>query len=109
MTTLTITRDKNSIPQWGTSLSDDIFNAVMNADTDTSLAVPADANLAMITADGDFYYSSGPFALPTGAAFASGKQLLNPTLIQNLDGITTMHFRSTNVRRISVAFFTGSR
>ncbi len=83
------------------------FNAVLLADTDTTLTVPTGCRFALIQASKgiDFYLAKDTvITLPSNNTFASTSLEHNPDAVF-VEGIVTLHFRATNAIEIVVQFF----
>lgn len=101
-----VERDITSIPLYITEFAEDIYSARLAADTDTTLAVPATADYALISAS-DYYLikADGAITMPTvGAGFTKTEQEQNKSQLR-VSGITTLHFRARNAMDITVAFY----
>lgn len=112
MTEFSIDFKKSNLPEnqgvtlYDRPLSDSIFEAVLLADTVTSLAVPVGATHAWIQATEDFFISSATFSLPTSNTFVENDVELNPPPLLRIDAITTLFFRAVGTPTITVAFYT---
>jgi len=106
MKQLIIDRDPTSIATYLIPLSDDVFSVELVAATDTTLAVPADATLAIFSAElgKDFWVSDAAITLPTGGAFTSQRIYQNRLGAIVVPG-STLHFLSVLTNKMVVEFF----
>lgn len=81
------------------------YEVVIDADTDTTVAVPAGATACVLATDSEFWIDDSVITLPTLNTFVETTALKNPEII-SVDGITTLHFRSRNSQDIHVTFYT---
>jgi len=117
-----IDRVTNGVSGWGNILSDTIYTVVLGASADTALTVPSAAALgvpgAVInkfiarirvnkSANSVWFAMNGTAAVPTGAgAFAlSTSEILLPDNGYYVRAGDVLHFYSTAVADISVAFY----
>ena len=100
-------KDKGGFSVYAPQISDSIWTARVAADTDTTLVVPADATVAIFSAEVSFWVSMSAITLPSGVTFTETDAELNPEARAVTAG-TTLHIRSVNQNRISVSFFAGA-
>ena len=106
-TQLNIAKDPGSEPTFITEFSDQRQAILMSADTDSPIAVPADARFAVIYYDTgkDIFVSAGVITLPVSdTPVTTAGVLLKPSI--NVTNVSTLHFRSNEDAFVSVEFYT---
>lgn len=102
---LQVNRDPTSAPLYMTAITDAGYSATLAADTDTTVAVPADAAWAIVSASDHFWGSDAAITLPVaGGGFSATNFEHNKDQI-DVRAVTTLHFRARNVTDISVSFW----
>ncbi len=107
-TKLQVSLDSRGIEAFLLNPSDETFNAVLLADTVASVTIPAQTRFAMFFPEigKDFYSSLDTTiaALPTGATFVNDGFGFNHNGL-NVEGGTTLFFRSPDAMRLNVVFY----
>jgi len=108
MRALDIFKDKHSTPAYGIKITDAGFQALLSADTQTTLSVPVGARIAVFGYENHLWVSDEPITLPTTSTFASSNAMLNPPPLVVSEGdynIQTLYFRMKIGGEVSVAFY----
>lgn len=110
MKQLLIVRDTQSIPTWAVKFSDANYNALLVADTLDTIAVPAGARLALVSASDFVYVASATFTLPaSGAGFAASAGHLGKEVIDletnDSTPVTTLYVRARQACDVSISFY----
>lgn len=107
-TELNLARDFRGTDAFLLNPSDSTFNVVLVANTVASVAVPSQTRFAFFfpANSEDFYASLDTTiaALPTGATFVNDGFAFNHNGL-NVEGGTTLYFRSVNAMRLNVVFY----
>lgn len=107
-TELKISLDTRGTEAFLLNPSDETFNVVLAADTVSSVTIPAQTRFAMFFPEigKDFYSSLDTTiaALPSGTTFVNDGFSLNHNGL-NVEGGTTLFFRSPDVMRLNVVFY----
>lgn len=84
--------------------STDIYSGELSANIEQTLSVPTGADFVLFNADNDFYVNYDLTAtVPSGPISQVGGEL-NP-IVRNVTEITTLHFISAAVTKLSVVFY----
>lgn len=85
----------------------DVYNCDLAANTQTTLAVPSGARLAVfgLSSANDYWVSDTAFTIPVGNTFSNAQRaLLNPPPL-DVTGVSTLYFRAPASCGVSVAFY----
>lgn len=105
---LNIRRDKNSIPTGATILSDERAAILLDGSTNATIAVPSDANFAILSyaADKDVFVSNAAITIPVNDTPVTNAGVLLKSAIDVSDvAFTTLNLRSSATAFVSVEFY----
>ena len=108
MQSLNLNRDVIGNNAFSPPISDYVYSVKLAANTDTTLTVPADAKVAMIGADANFYVDNAEITVPTGASFVKQPGMLNRSTLSVTPG-DVLHFISETSIIVTVAFYSAQK
>lgn len=91
--------DKQNIKSWLAC-----YQVLIAADTDTTLLVPANTKMALVTSEHQLWVDDVAITLPSSSSFAVTTCLKNPMQFYVTPG-TTLHFRSRLEQDVYVQFY----
>lgn len=102
-----IIRDKQGAVTYAPQLadpSDSIFQVRLAADTPTTLTVPTNGHVALVSGSDHYFVGESAITLPASGTFTAGVGEQNRSQIDVTD-VTTLNFRARNACDITVVFF----
>lgn len=106
MNSLKITKDNAGIPTWGINFAEVGFIINLAAAGTATLAVPGDANAALIQVQPGATVLVSPTAIPTAptGSFAPTTSDINAAL-RSVNGVANLYFLAVDAAIIKVSFY----